>query len=154
LKKVAIVGSESAYWTPERRTKVVGEIVLIFRKYLPYYPGEITERWNEITLVSGGCPKGGVDEYAEIVADVLGIPKDIHRPESRSWVDGTEVIYETPLGNYEKTLKGYKTRNIEVATECDVLYCIDPKWRDWSGARWTMDYAKEHGKEVHLVLIE
>lgn len=140
MKKIAIVGSEEKYWTAEQRTKAVKEIYNILYNNV------------EAILVSGGCPKGGVDIWAEIVADVLGVQKDIHRPEVNQWNDSAEIVYETPRGNLEKTLKGYKTRNMEIAEACDVLYCIDPKGRR-SGGRWTMEYAQKLGKEVHLVEI-
>lgn len=152
--KVAIVGSEEKYWTPAQRTKVVKEIKKIFLDIGGYneftvYVGDKFDP-TKLILVSGGCPKGGVDIWAEIVADVLGVEKEIYLPEVNQWPDGVEIVYETPRGNLEKTLKGYMSRNMEIAKACDVLYCIDPKSRR-SGGRWTMDYAKKLGKEVHLI---
>ena len=87
-------------------------------------------------LISGGCPKGGVDIWAEEVADELKIPKRIFKPSSLDW-------------------EGYKTRNIKIAKVCDVLYCIDPKWRNGkTGGKWTLNKAKELGKDTYLVEIE
>lgn len=120
---------------------------------------------NNIILISGGCGytaldfsnylSPGVDEWAEIVADVLGIPKDIHYAPAGQWNDKLDIIYETPRGNLEQVLKGYQTRNIEIAKTCGVLYCFDPKWRgSKTGGQWTMRYAQKLGKETHLVQIE
>lgn len=145
--RVAIVGSEEKYWTAEQREEVVLRIVEILSEYietcLPY--GEVSLP----TLISGGCPKGGVDIWAEIVATIMYIPKKIFIPDILEW-KGRWIEFE----GKKVYLKGYKDRNMEIAKECDVLYCIDPAWRDWSGGRWTMNYAKKLGKEVHLELIK
>jgi len=130
------------------------------------------------TLVSGHCPKGGMDIWAEEIADELGITKEIYRPEINQWNDKglTYGINDdcTPL----EVAKGYKSRNIQIAKACDVLYCIVPKKPDYdpeyaaycsqshcnhcnqwghptNGGCWTKRYAKEKlGKETHLVVIE
>jgi hypothetical protein len=159
LKKVAIVGSEEKYWTSEQRTKAV---VRIRDCLMQWSMRPAINSMDDLILVSGGCPKGGVDIWAEIVADVLGIGKEIYSPKVYQWEDGDHVEYiykDVTLKTKEMVpihipQKGYKTRNIEIAETCDVLYCIDPKGRDWSGGRWTMEYAKKLGKETHLVEIE
>lgn len=155
VKKVAVVGSEEKYWTSDQRTKVIRKIkdILTYLESpidmlgdkLPFDP-------DNVILVSGGCPKGGVDIYAEIVADVLRIEKDIKYPEINQWED--QYVYVNDNKNVQTKLIGYKSRNIEIAEACDVLYCIDPADRKWSGGRWTYSYARKLGKEVHLELIE
>lgn len=168
---VAICGSEDKYWTLEQRTKVVKKIKEIFLYETNKEVEKVTKNiikseeyiktvfWNPynrcgdaITLISGGCPKGGVDIWAEIVADTLGINKDIKYPEVNQWEDSVE--YDDSRINPPEYKKGYKSRNIEMAEACDVLYCIDPKGRKWSGGRWTLTYAKKLGKETHLIEIE
>ena len=150
--KIAIVGSEEKYWTPEQREKVVRRIKKIL--YQPYVimgdKGFHETMIKPVTLISGGCPKGGVDIWAEIVADILGIPKDIKNPEINQWRDSMTI----DVNDDEIKLMGYKSRNILIAEECDVLYCFDPAYRDWSGGRWTMKHAEKLGKEIHLELIE
>jgi len=148
MKRVAIVGSEEKYFSPEQRTKAVKEINKIFHSY-EWHESGYGKEWcyNYITLISGGCPKGGVDIYAEIVADILGIEKNIFLPDTKDWEDVTII----PGG---EVLKGYKSRNMEIAVNCDVLFCIDPKNRKWSGGKWTMYYAEGKGVEVHLIEIE
>jgi len=164
--RIAIVGSEGKYWTPEERTKAIAEIVKIFRKHATNYnDGNVPEFDYNMTLISGGCGyentkkrayiPPGIDEWAEIVADVLGIKKDIRYAPAGQWNDKLDVIYETDRGNLEENLKGYRTRNTEIAEMCDILYCIDPKWRgEKTGGQWTMRYAQKARKEVHLVQIE
>lgn len=152
--RIAIVGSQGKYWTPEERTKVIITIHEIFR----HHGREICKDKDTVvtvnpykfmTLVSGGCGcdgekilfDGGVDMWAEIVADIFGIQKDIKYSDAQSWED-------------REGKKGYKTRNLEIIRDCDVLYCIDPMWREWSGGRWTFVQAGKRGKEVYLELIE
>ena len=149
MRKVGIVGSSETHWTPERRTEVVKEIknILTYLESpsdmlgdkLPFDP-------DNVILVSGGCPHGGVDIWAEIVADVLEIQKEIYLPEVGRWED-------IPYSNIPPK-KGYKSRNIEIAKACDVLYCIDPKGRIGGGGQWTHKYAQSIGKEAHHILIE
>lgn len=131
--KIAIVGSEEAFWSPAWRTRVVKRIRDILR---PFELVNSTDHAS-ITLVSGACPKGGVDIWAEIVADTLDVPKKIYPPTKPTW------YY-------------YRKRNIQIAEDCDVLYCFDPKWRgSKTGGQWTYRYAKnELGKRVYLELIE
>lgn len=152
VRKIAIVGSSGQYWTPEQRTKVMKKIEEILKSYAHYYDDGNTPEYNYdgVILVSGGCPKGGVDIWAEIVAGVLGIKKEIYKPEVNQWEDlRVNDPRTTPVSH-----KGYKTRNIEIAEACDVLYCIDPADRKWSGGRWTMQKTKLLNKETHLILIE
>ena len=94
-----------------------------------------------IVLVSGHCPKGGVDIWAEEIADELGIKKEIYPAEADKegkyhWDDKREFDPKTYdehiMGGafyfYAKLrkLKGYRSRNIKVAEACDVLYCLVP----------------------------
>jgi hypothetical protein len=165
LKKVAIVGSEGRFWTPEQRTKVVKKVRDILYDESGYPDGVPP---TQIVLVSGGCGgatsekdklkfNGGVDEWSETVADLLGVPKEIKYPEINSFED-VKVVKSFGDGNISigERRKGYKTRNIEIAEVCTVLYCIDPADRDWSGGRWTYEYLKIHfpEKEAKLVIIE
>jgi len=178
--RIAIVGSQGKHWTPAQRTKVIEKIKEIFLKHADMEMEKVvpealkpTTFWNpyahlsRVILVSGGCGTtdkdskqkfdGGVDVWAEIVADALGVKKDIKYAETFNWEDEHgETSYEDEDGFRSITIykKGFKTRNLEIARECDVLYCIDPAWRDWSGGRWTMRESEKLGKEVHLVLIE
>lgn len=173
--KVAIVGSQGRHWTPVQRTKVINRIQEILKSHYEIetvFGGPEYGIWTRVNLpilISGGCGAegekkkqkfdGGVDVWAEIVADVLGVKKEIYYAPSMQWGDKTVHIVhsvhpEDPNAWTEKVnLKGFETRNMEIAKSCDVLYCIDPATRR-SGGRWTLEYAEKLGKEVHLVLIE
>jgi len=133
--KIAIVGPEADKWKPEQIPKVKLEI-----KWILVHKGEIHQGKKPI-LVSGHCPKGGVDIWAEEIADELGIKKEIYPAEADKegkyhWDDKREFDPKTYdehiMGGafyfYAKLrkLKGYRSRNIKVAEACDVLYCLVP----------------------------
>ena len=159
MKKIAICGSEDKYFTPAQRTDAVKKIRDILNSHaLRYGDGNAPEYdYNDLIMVSGGCPHSGIDIWAEIVADILGVQKEIYLPEVNQWED--EIVHFGYQGlvhmGYESlNRKGYKSRNIQIAEACDVLYCIDPKGRKWSGGRFTMEAARKLSKEVHLVEID
>ena len=192
--KVAIVGPEASKWTKEQKPKVKREVWNIFWKEggIGYHYEEcnygvyvgLNTVWDfdkNLTLVSGHCPKDGVDIWAEEMADENGIKKLIFTPEVNQWenkvrsfngynpmgIDRGEVIGYV---HQTETLIGYKSRNIKIAETCDVLYCIVPYYytsmfptyckhcniigHPSNGGCWTMKYAKKLGRETHLVVIE
>ena len=197
--KIAIVGPEESKWTEEQIPKVKCAIAQILdfaknRRGLARHDGImkwITNdfppyfgfySWNnckfigevEVILVSGHCPKGGVDIWAEEVADELSIKKEIYPAEVNQWEDKIHDYDTLPIRQ-----KGYHSRNIQIAKACDVLYCFVPNTHSnlsrtmyveilsknqycihckipdhpTNGGCWTMKYAKKLGKEVHLVVI-
>ena len=175
--KIGVVGPEESKWKPEQIPKTKSYIRDIFNKYAsdtlthgPYKP---------LVLVSGHCPKFGVDIWAEEVADKLGIKKEIYAPEVNQWEDKIFPSFGMPSVE-DKKQKGYRSRNIDMAKVCDICYCIVPRAGkgqivDVSDARkynrniycihckefghptnggcWTMKYAEKLGKEVHLAVI-
>jgi len=138
------------------------------------------------------CPKcgyltlrrtGGVDIWAEEIANKLGVKTEIYPAPAKQWKD-IEITVVQP----ETILKGYRSRNIQIAEACYILYCIVPKklsafcghhqlnkidyrpvgegqrYDEWfqlnkghprNGGCWTLQYAKEKlRKETHLVVVE
>lgn len=167
VRKVGIVGSSESHWNPKLKMKAIQEIRNIltleaikemekileksieseeYRKTLFYTD---TLQFSTIVLVSGASPKKGIDEFAEIAADSLGVKKEIYPAEVNQWNDKNIAEATYPL-------KGYKTRNIQIATAIDVLYCIDPITRkhDEGGGMWTLRYAERLNKETHHIIIE
>lgn len=57
-------------------------------------------------VVSGHCPIGGVDIWAEEEADALGVEKLIFPPKTNNWLDG------------------FKPRNIQIYENSDVCACV------------------------------
>ena len=128
--KIGIVGASEEKWTGTQKAQVKVKIkrILSFAENDVLVDSEETvigskviniSKSVDVILVSGGCPKGGVDIWAEEVADELGFKKEIYKPEVNQWND--------ELRNWETWAKGYRSRNIQVANASDILYVISPK---------------------------
>lgn len=202
MKKIGIVGPEFSKWKSKEQIEKAKDAILksLCQRETPektkaitewckaHFDGNLIERLEAngrlaevcelylktIILVSGHCPKDGVDIRAEEIADELGIKKEIYPAEVNQWEDRT--IYGNLYPTEMQRQKGYKSRNIQIAEACDVLYCIVPNvmigfnaipfnkecycrhckvWKHpTNGGCWTMKYAKKLGKETHLVVIE
>jgi len=129
--KIAIVGSEEKYWTKDQEERVKEKILRILNIFC----------LDPTILVSGHCHRGGVDIWAEEIADGLGIEKEIYPAQVKRW----------------SGKGGYRDRNVKIAKACDVLYDIEPRRGDvfrQSGGTWTLKYARQLGKEAHVVVIE
>lgn len=136
--KIAIVGAEEKAWTDDQKQTVKDIITKFLRRYS-----------DNPVLISGGCPKGGVDIWAEECADrAPTIPKQIFKPEVEQWEDDAKLIH--PIGNQRLIKKGYKSRNIEIAEACDILYCFTSNGKH-NGGVWTAKYAKSLGKKVVMI---
>jgi hypothetical protein len=130
--------------------------------------------------------QGGVDTWVEIDADRQKINKQIFPAPALQWNDKVVPVC-TSRRYHEATasqlrLDGYRTRNIKIAKEAEIVLCYVPKvdvskfdiskgvgecnskahycyhCREWghptNGGCWTMQYAKKLGKETYLVIIE
>ena len=79
--RIGIVGSQEDKWTEEQKVKAIREIGNIFvnhqRGFITLGQDDCMYDFSNIILVSGHCPKGGVDIWAEEIADELGIKKEI-----------------------------------------------------------------------------
>lgn len=111
------------------------------------HPGDIA--------ISGGCHLGGIDKWAVEEAKKLGLEFKEHLPKIRSWEGG------------------YKQRNLEIARDSDIVYCITvkelpPTYNGMrfskcyhcnttdhvkSGGCWTVKKAKEMGKVDSEVIV-
>lgn len=65
-------------------------------------------RYGPTHIVSGHSPLGGVDLYAEQVAERLGVPTIIHAPRYHTWSGPG----------------GYKERNLAIARDSDLVLCV------------------------------
>jgi hypothetical protein len=141
--RVGIVGSQEAKFTQlgkERALQLIWEILAP----------------DAALLVSGHCHLGGIDIWAEEIADDAGLEKLIFPPKELSWE------------------KGYKPRNLQIARASDIVHCITVKQlpEGFKGPRflycyhcrteghvknggcWTMHRAIALGKQGHLHVIE
>ncbi len=109
--RVGIVGAEGRKFTPRAEARAKRLILSLLA------PGDI--------VVSGGCHLGGIDQWAEEAAGILGLPAPIvHRPASLAWSTG------------------YKPRNLLIARDADVLHniVVDVLPPDWSGMTFPFCY--------------
>lgn len=111
---------------------------------------------NNNTLISGGCHLGGIDIWAEEIADDLGIGKWIYYPKELNWSNG------------------YKPRNELIAKKSDIVYCLvvkrfadsyagmkfnycyhcETSTHIKSGGCWTAKFAEILGKETKIIELE
>lgn len=144
MTNIAIVGADGRKWT-ENDPELVKCIIR-----------HILTKYDDPILISGHCPLGGVDLWAEEVAKELEIPVVLFRPRRNAW-------------------RFYKERNVKIAEACDIIYDIEPprschhcrgegKIGDlicrfcggdgaYSGGTWTLNYAKTLGKEVWKIIV-
>jgi hypothetical protein len=90
---VGIVGHEAAKFTGENERFAR----VIIRELL---------RPDDAVLVSGHCPLGGIDIWAEEEATALGRPMKIFAPKVDNWEHG------------------FKPRNLQIAQTSDIVHCI------------------------------
>jgi len=100
MYKIAIVGHGKDKFTNESARKARALIRKLLSEEHPHF--------GENCLVSGHSPVGGIDIWAEEIANEIEIPTDIKSPRQHSWD-----------GEY-----GYKARNIDIATSCDECHII------------------------------
>lgn len=121
----------------------------------------LIEQYRPTLVVSGACPMGGVDKYAELRAFACRTPFKDFPPEVPQWRprDGR---------------KGFEARNLEIADASDVLanivldtyppgfpeskkfkMCYHCRSTDHikSGGCWTMHQAAKRGKQTQLIVI-
>lgn len=129
--KIAIVGAEEKAWGVIARFKAQNTILNL-----------LTELKPDI-LVSGHCPAGGVDIWAEGYAYLLGIQTEIYPPEINHWKD-------------RKGKLGFESRNKLIAANFDNLYVISPVKNNvplWNGGEWTAEYAEKSSYKDYKVRI-
>ena len=114
----------------------------------------------DVGLVSGHAPVGGIDIWAEDIADQLKIPKKIFAPAIFKW---------NPPGQY-----GFKARNLDIAKFSDEVLNIvvqklpegytGPRYYDYhckdsmpshikSGGCWTALQARKLGKPATWIIL-
>lgn len=95
---------------------------------------EVIEEYRPSHVVSGACHLGGVDIWAEEIADELDVETIIHKPKSRDWTNG------------------YKPRNLLIAHDSDIVVCIvASKYpKKYDGPHFAGCYHCEHQRPFHI----
>lgn len=102
---------------------------------------QLIEYNQDVKVISGGA--SGVDTIAIEIAKGLGLGTIILPPKSNNW-------------------DGYRERNIQIAHNCDKLFCFPAILRDkpchhcqqnhqQSGGCWTANFAKKLKKQVLIL---
>lgn len=94
--KLGVVGPEQAKFTSATEASAKEEI------------RRAVERHGADTLISGHCPLGGVDIYAEEMALELGLRMIVHAPSSLRWGGPG----------------GYMERNLAIARDSDLVLVV------------------------------
>ena len=138
--KVAIVGAEESKWPKDKIPFAKEQIRQIF--WDNSYMNPETPASGFYKIVSGHSPKGGIDIWVEEYLKSIGEEKllEPYPPKGNHWAD-----HYSKEGILEE--EGYKSRNIQIAKACDILYCISPKGV-WNGGLWTAQEAEKIGKKV------
>ena len=102
-------------------------------------------------IISGGAK--GTDTIAIEIAQDLGYPTKIYKPEVEDWVPTNGKI-------------GYKKRNLKIAKECDELYCFAvllrekkcyhheiPQYHEKTAGCFTANQAGKLGKSTMLIVL-
>ncbi len=134
--KIGIVGSDEDKWDAESKQIAMKRI----RARLS--AGNV--------VVSGACPKGGVDIWAVQIAKEMGLPYVEFPPKGFTWAH-------------------YKARNIQIVEASDMVICLTPRCLPSgkklycyhcetddhvrSGGCWTLKEAKRQGKQTQLIII-
>ena len=144
--KVGIVGHAGDKFTARGRANAVNAITEIFLHH------------DNITVVSGDCPLGGVDKWAEELATYAGYKTDIKSPKQHQW----DAEY------------GFKQRNLDIAKDSDIIYVIlsDSFPHEYnkkrfpycyhcktdqhikSGGCWTAHQAIKMGKKAEWIIVK
>lgn len=95
---------------------------------------------DEVIVVSGHSPKGGIDIIAEQVATELKMDMKLFVPGVFRWEDDGDKL-------------GYKSRNKLIASACDAMLCIRSEQSTTYGSGWTADYAERLGKTVYRLTV-
>jgi len=123
--RLAIVGSSAAAWGERNTINSLRAMTAV---------NVVIQIWKPTLIISGECPKGGVDEWAEELARDQEIPFKGYPPVTSNWA-------------------GYRARNIQIAEACDRLVAIRSVHSKTYGSGWTADYAETLGKPVDRIML-
>lgn len=154
--RLGIVGHAEDKFTELGKNRAIGCIHSIVHGYHNHDLDMVSR--EDIVIVSGRCPIGGVDVWAEEQAKLDKFETDIKAPRQNSW-----------NGEY-----GFKARNLDIAKDSDIVYviladsfpetfkgkkftyCYHCKSPDHikSGACWTAHQAIKLGKKAEWIIIK
>lgn len=133
--KIAVVGSrEDAWGAPARNEARATLAFLIGRAHGQFMVAAVAKK---LTIISGACPKGGVDIWARNLCRDAGINLIEFAPGLQVWGG----------------VNGYKARNDRIAEACDMMLVIRSEYAKTHGSFYTGKRAEALGKPVVWVTI-
>ena len=143
---VGIIGHASEKFTPVSQSRAIAVIRGILVSCSP-----------DVTVVSGRSPMGGVDVWAEELAEQMGFGTQIFAPKVRRWSGPggfkernerialfSDEVHVVVVDDYPP---GYAGMRFKLCYHCGLRDHVK------SGACWTARRAKEEGKPVVLHVV-
>lgn len=140
---LGFVGSEEKHWTSKQKAKACKFIRGLLLLYIQRHRFGI--ELAPPIVCSGRCKEGGLDIWAEEIADELGLEKKIYPAKGKGW-------------------KFYRKRNLKIIKSSSRIFDIEPevletypkaeydttsrKWFRHSGGTWTVNEARKRGKPL------
>ena len=114
MGNLGIVGHAGEKFTPETEARA-REVI---RNYIRYC--------RPSAVVSGHCPMGGVDIYAEQEAWKLEVPLILHVPRKNSWEGDGKPSVEVTQDPRMRVIyhSGFKARNLAIAQDSAMGLCV------------------------------
>jgi hypothetical protein len=131
--KIGIIGS--------RRRDSNEDLNILVNKFVNYCRDNDLKQ-NEVTIVSGGCKKGG-DRFAEIIAGEFKLPIILHLPDKTALPENPQR-WDFAKINFD--------RNTKIANDSHVLIAMVAPDR-LGGTEDTIKKFLKHNKTCNLILI-
>jgi hypothetical protein len=133
--KIAVVGSREDAWGAIARQQARATMAFLIGRAWGQY--SLGASGKKLTIISGACPKGGVDIWVRDLCRDAGIHLIEFNPGIQTWGG----------------VNGYKARNDRIAEECDVMLVIRSDYAKTRGSLYTGERAEQLGKPVVWVTI-
>ena len=133
--KIAVVGSREGAWNKGNRAEAQATVGYFIGRASGQYMMAASAK--ALTVISGACPKGGVDIWARDLCNAYGIDFIEYPPGFQVWGGKN----------------GYKARNDRIAEECDIMLVVRSTRSNTRGSAYTGERAEALGKPVVWVTI-
>jgi len=153
--KIGIVGHEAKKFTPHTEAMAKELITQLLMK--DWLPLRMTE------MISGHCHLGGIDIWAEEIAQSMGMPMTIFPPKNQNWSTGykprniqiaetAHIIHNIVVARYPENYDGM--RFVDAKTGLPYCYHCKTDTHVKSGGCWTARYAQDLNKTAYWHVLE
>ena len=140
---LGFVGSEKKHWLLRQEKKARNFMRSLLLRYIQRY--KLGIELAPPIVCSGHCEEGGIDIWAEEIADELGLETKIFPAKGKGW-------------------KFYRRRNLKIIKASSRIFDIEPevpqtypkaeldeisgRWFRHSGGTWTVNEARKKGMPI------